>query len=268
MRARGVIALLAVVSALGASACAAFLSDFAVGESADGGAAESGASQDGTDDGGGNGSDATTHSSNDASDATADTAESTSDGGVADGRSSGLDSNFTSDGSSESGAGGSSDSGSSGDAGCLSWALGGIGVPAGTIVTASTTYQSDVASLAIDGVLATEWWASTWTGWLALQFPSPQAITGIRMAALAGPSMGSTTATEAYTVTLAGSSTTIGSATETVGGTGPYTIEPAIPVTPGTYSGITINVNAGDPNLGVSTSVGINEVSLLTTACP
>ncbi len=252
MRKRTVLGLLTVAGAMGVTACASFLSDFTVGEGTDGGTAtragaESGASQDGT----------------------SDDAESTSHGGVADGGSgSGSDSSSSSDGFSESGSGGSGDAGGAGDAGCLSWALGGIGVPAGTVVTASSTYGSAVASNAIDGVLATEWWASTWTGWLALQFPSPQAITGIRMAALAGPSMGSPTASETYTVTPAGSSTTIGSAAETVNGTGPYTIEPAIPVTPDTYAGITISVNAGDPNLGVSTSVGINEVSLLTTGCP
>jgi len=65
--------------------------------------------------------------------------------------------------------------------------------------------------------------------------------------------------------------TMIGSATEMVStGTattemldaGTITIEPAIPVTPGTYAGITINVN------GMASWVVIDEVSLLTAECP
>jgi hypothetical protein len=166
---------------------------------------------------------------------------------------------------SRSDARGSDGSGSydSGDAGCLSWALGGIGIPAGTLATASATYSNDVAADAIDRDLSTCWNAPGYTASLSLTFPMPQSITGIRMAANSSPA-----ASETYTVTPVGSSTMIGSATETVNGNTsvdggpPYTIEPAIPVTPGSYAGITINVD------GVASWVAINEISLLTSECP
>lgn len=161
---------------------------------------------------------------------------------------------------------------------CLSWSLGGIGVPAGTVATASSTCtapsscsaSSDSPSYAIDRNLSTNWNSGGNTASLSLQFPTPQAITGIRIAAGAYPGTN-----EAYAVmTLADAdsgATTIGSATEMVNtGTattevldaGTITIEPAIPVTPGTYAGITINVN------GMASWVVIDDVSLLTAECP
>lgn len=142
---------------------------------------------------------------------------------------------------------------------CFSWALGGIGMPPGTIATGSATYQSDVAALAIDGILTDYWQPGDYSGWLELQFPSPQTIIGIRMAAWCGD-----VDMVSYTV-MSSTSTTIGGATESVGSVGgaaPYTIEPAISITPGTYTRITINVS--DPMNWVK----ISEVSLLTTACP
>jgi hypothetical protein len=159
----------------------------------------------------------------------------------------------------------SDDSGShdSSSADCRSWALGGIGVPAGTIATASTTYSTDVPALAIDGNLATLWNATTYSGWLSLEFPTPLSITGIRMAASSSPAT-----EETYSVTALSGSTVIGGAPEgvdgytSIDGGPPYTIEPAIPITPGTYDGIIINVSKS------SSWVVINEVSLLTATCP
>jgi len=145
----------------------------------------------------------------------------------------------------------------SGDAGCLAWSLGGIGVPAGTTATASATYSTFAPSNAIDGNLATLWNAPGPTASLTLHFLKPQAITGIRMAATSSPAT-----MESYTVTASGRPTTIGSGTLMVNGLTPVTIEPAIDVTPGTYSGITIAVN------GMASWAVINEVSLLTTTCP
>jgi len=81
MRARRVIAFLAVASALGVSACAAFLSDFSIGERADGGAAEGGVIE-----GGGS------------QDGTFEDAESTSDGGISEGG--GADGSASQDGTS------------------------------------------------------------------------------------------------------------------------------------------------------------------------
>jgi hypothetical protein len=157
------------------------------------------------------------------------------------------------------------DSGSpdSSSADCRSWALGGIGVPTGTVATASTTYSTDVPALAIDGNLATLWNATNYSGWLSLEFPTPLSITGIRMAASSSPAT-----EETYSVTTLSGSTVIGGATEMVNGNTsidggpPYTIEPAIPITPGTYDGIIINVSES------SSWIVINEVSLLTAACP
>jgi hypothetical protein len=121
---------------------------------------------------------------------------------------------------------GDAKSDSSSDASCLTWALGGIGVPSGTVATASATYSTDVPSNAIDGDLTTEWNADGHTGSLTLQFPTPQTITGIRMATTSSPPT-----EESYIITASGSSTTIGSATEMVNGSATDTIEPAISVT-------------------------------------
>jgi hypothetical protein len=151
---------------------------------------------------------------------------------------------------------------------CLPWALGGIGIPAGTVVTASSTSGNEAAAYAIDGVLATAWSATDYTAWLVLQFPSPQAITGIRMAATAAPSSGAPAANETYTLIPEDSSTAAGAATEAVNAAPPYTIEPAIAITPGVYAGITINIDAGTPNTGPASWVIVDEISLLTTACP
>jgi hypothetical protein len=56
--------------------------------------------------------------------------------------------------------------------------------------------------------------------------------------------------------------TSIGTATEMVNGNTMLTIEPAIPLNPGSYSTITINVN------GNGSWAAINAVSLLTSECP
>jgi hypothetical protein len=153
---------------------------------------------------------------------------------------------------------------------CLSWALGGVGVPAGTVATAAS--GSSPAN-AIDGNLSTSWNSGGYTGSISLQFPTPQAITGIRIAAQAGPGTNETYAVMTLADADSGA-TMIGSATEMVntgtttemvdaGGTlGTITIEPAIPVTPGAYAGITINVN------GMASWVEIVQVSLLTVGCP
>jgi hypothetical protein len=144
------------------------------------------------------------------------------------------------------------------DAGaCKTWSLGGIGMPAGTVATASSTYSTYTPNLAIDGDLTTLWNASTYTGWLQLAFPAPVAITGIRLASQATPA----TNTD-YSVTPIASTTVIGSATDFVSPSTTVEIQPALSVTPGTYSGLIINVN------GEASWVVIAEVSLLTAECP
>ncbi len=62
--------------------------------------------------------------------------------------------------------------------------------------------------------------------------------------------------------TIAGSATVIGTATTMVNGDVGYTVEPVLSLTPGAYSGITITVDGGP------SWVSINEVSLVTQACP
>jgi hypothetical protein len=152
-----------------------------------------------------------------------------------------------------------SDSVSSGSGGCLSWALGGIGVPAGTVATASASYGNQLPAQAIDGALTTDWNSGANSGALTLTFPGPQEMTGIRIAAAASPST-----SEVYTVTSSGVS--LASATESVtsGGppTAPPTIEPSITFGPGSYSSLTITID------GESSWVEVAEVSILTSQCP
>jgi formylglycine-generating enzyme len=115
MRAPRGIVLVAVASGLGGSACAAFLSDFSIGDGADSGAAEgavaeSGASQDGK----------------------SDDAGSTNDGSVADG---GGDSGTDSD-SGESGLSSGGDGGDGGDSGTA------LCAPMATKCTSSTQMET------------------------------------------------------------------------------------------------------------------------------
>jgi hypothetical protein len=68
---------------------------------------------------------------------------------------------------------------------------------------------------------------------------------------------------ETYTIMRAGTSTVIGQAVESTTDGGAYTIDLAVPITPGAYSGITISVDDGG-----CAWVQISEVSLLTGDCP
>ena len=140
---------------------------------------------------------------------------------------------------------------------CRNWALGGIGIPAGTVPSASTSYGTTLPIHAIDGDVTTGWNATTYTGWLRLEFPAPTYLSGVRLLAFASPST-----SETYTINADLLTSPIGSATRTVysGTTG--TILDPIAVTPGTYSSITITINGG------SSWVDIGEVSLLTPTCP
>jgi hypothetical protein len=89
-----------------------------------------------------------------------------------------------------------------------------------------------------------------------LDFPAPTAVTGVRIAALASPSTD-----ERFVITDSVQGTNLGEATLRVAaGTTPAQLAP-IPVTPGTYSSITITVSA------VSSWVELSEVSLLTAEC-
>jgi len=158
---------------------------------------------------------------------------------------------------SDSGTGSLPDSGSVQSTNCSTSDLGGLGIPSGTVASASGNSAQSLASNAIDGVLTTPWNSGTYSGWLRLDFPAPVAMTGIRIAAAATP-----TASETYTITADGSSTPIGSATRQVT-SGVLVVKlDAIPVTPGTYSSITVTVKGG------LSWVQIQEISLVTSDCP
>jgi hypothetical protein len=140
---------------------------------------------------------------------------------------------------------------------CKSWALGGIGIPAGTVPSVSATYTTTLPIQAIDGDLTTGWNSGSNSGWLRLEFPSPVYFTGVRIAAFASP-----TTSETYTLNADLVTTPIGSATRQVfSGTAGSIVDP-IAVTPGTYSSLTLTISGG------SSWVMVGEVSLLTPTCP
>jgi hypothetical protein len=148
------------------------------------------------------------------------------------------------------------------DAGCQGVALPGSGVPAGTVATASGTLSVDGGltygpSNVIDGDTTTEWIAPSSTAWLTLTFPAPVMISAIRIHADALPE-----SVELYTLSTSVSTVVLGSAMLPVK-KAPGGVLPDIQVTPGTYSNITLAVNAG------GSWVGINEIWLLAApACP
>ena len=149
------------------------------------------------------------------------------------------------------------DSGGSVPAACESSTLGGIGVPDGTVTSASGSYPPGTPDAAVDGDLTNAWNSGQYWGWLRLDFPAPTTITGVHIAAFATP-----TTDETYTIAADSLSTPIGTATRRVpAGVVPSLLAP-IPVTPGTYSSITITIN------GELSWVAIADLSLLTQGCP
>ncbi len=137
--------------------------------------------------------------------------------------------------------------------------LGGIGVPAGTVATASGYYSTATPNLAIDGNIATGWNAGGYTGWIELTFPAPVTLDGIQLAVAPSP-----TATETFTVTGVEGSTSlsIGAWTETIeGNIGPVIVPPML-FAAGAYDAIRIDINGG------ASWVAANEISILTPSCP
>jgi hypothetical protein len=154
---------------------------------------------------------------------------------------------------------GAEDSGP-GDAGpprCLTWELGGIGVPAGSRATASATFEPYGPENTIDGDILTLWNSASPTGSITLELSRPVSITGIRLAADASPPSDVT-----YTVLLG--PTEIGRATFRVAGSSSMPmVLPVLPVTPGSYARLTITVDTGSVSWAE-----ITEVSLITPECP
>lgn len=145
------------------------------------------------------------------------------------------------------------------DAGCSQSdaGLGGIGVPAGTTASASSSWQTSTADKAIDGDLGTGWNAGGTSGSLTLTFAAAQPLNGVRLATAALPQ-----SSETYTVYgYSGMTPTmIGQATLTVP-QGVAVLSP-INVTPGGYDAIRIDVASSQ------SWASIVEVSILTPNCP
>jgi hypothetical protein len=135
--------------------------------------------------------------------------------------------------------------------------LGGIGIPSGSTATASGTYMSQTPSLTIDGNIATYWNGGGTLESLTITFPTAQTISGVAIAATASPA-----SSETYTITghQGGVLQNLGMATLSVPAT--TTILPAIGVTPGAYTDITLHVTS------TTSWVAIAEVTLVTPSCP
>jgi hypothetical protein len=126
------------------------------------------------------------------------------------------------------------------DAGCQGVDLPGIGVPDGTVATASTSLDSTHGpAAAIDGDLTTDWTPGTETGWITLTFPSPVMISAVRIHSDALPET-----SEMFSVSTSTSTVPLGSATYSVP-LWPGSVLPDIQVTPGMYSNITLTINGG-----------------------
>ena len=133
----------------------------------------------------------------------------------------------------------------------------GVGVPPGTVVTASTADPENPATYVIDGDISDEWNADTTTGWITLTFPAPVMIGAVSIHADALP-----VTNEMYTLSTSTSTVPLGSLTAQVT-TAPGNLLPEIRIPPALYSDLTIMVNGG------ASWVGINEVWLLPApTCP
>lgn len=144
------------------------------------------------------------------------------------------------------------------DAGCVpDGALGGIGVPAGSTATATTSTATDVPSHAIDGDPNTYWNAGGYTGSITVMFASPITIDGVHLWVTALP-----TTSETYTVfgIQDANTTQLAQSTQTAqqGGGTLQTI--AIPNA--AYDGIRIDV------VGNQSWVAIVEIAFTTSFCP
>ncbi len=144
------------------------------------------------------------------------------------------------------------------DAGCAKDAsLGGVGVPAGSTASATTSYSTSTPNLAIDGDTTTYWNAGATTGSLTVTFPSATTFDGVHLECAALPA-----SSETFTITgyQSGTPAQIGTSTQTVA-QGVSALAP-ISVTAGAYDAIKIDVTSSQ------SWVAIAEVSLLTTYCP
>jgi hypothetical protein len=144
------------------------------------------------------------------------------------------------------------------DAGCAQdAALGGIGIPAGSTASSTTSYSGNTADMAIDGNTGTYWNAGGFTGSITVMFASPQTIDGIQLWVSALPA-----SSETYTVfgikDVVAAQVAQSTQTAPQGGAALQTI--AIPNA--AYDGFRIDVDGGQ------SWVAINEIAVTTTYCP
>ena len=138
----------------------------------------------------------------------------------------------------------------------------GYSPPKGTIATASGVYSNATPDKSIDRILQwpqSVWVAPSYNGWLQLNFPTPQTMSGIQIAAHAYPETN-----EIYTIYgyqngkwLQISNPTTRHVYNMAHNNISQSILSPISVTPGTYSAIKISVNGG------ASWVAIIEVTLI-----
>lgn len=144
------------------------------------------------------------------------------------------------------------------DAGCAKdAALGGIGVPAGSTASATTTYASQTPDLAVDGDEGTYWNSGGFAGSITVKFPAPVTFDGVKLFVSALP-----TTSETYTVygIQDANVNPLAQSTQTAQQSGGALQTIAIPND--AYDGIRIDVD------GNQSWVAINEIALVTAYCP
>jgi hypothetical protein len=142
------------------------------------------------------------------------------------------------------------------DAGCAQdAALGGIGMPAGSLTSASGSYNSTPLD-AIDDNLGTVWNSGGFTGSITIMFPSPVSFDGVKIYANALPST-----SETYTIygIQDQQTTQLAQSTQNVDQGSQLS---TIAVPNAMYDGLRIDVQ------GNASWVAINEIALATTYCP
>jgi hypothetical protein len=139
---------------------------------------------------------------------------------------------------------------------CEEGVISGVGVPPGTVATASTSRSGDTPDHAIDGTLTTQWNAAMPTGWIEFAFSQPTTIGAVRIRAHALPA-----SSETYTVTTGDGTTTLGSVTAQVDTNPNGTVLPDITIPIAAYSTIRITGDGG------ASWLAVDEIWLLAAPC-
>jgi Regulator of Chromosome Condensation (RCC1) repeat protein/regulator of chromosome condensation (RCC1) repeat-containing protein len=134
--------------------------------------------------------------------------------------------------------------------------LGGIGVPSGTIATASAVWNGFTPDKTFDGSTGVGWNSGSTAGWMELAFPTPLALDGIQLYVGALPQ-----SVETYTFTGFQGNNAISLGSFTANVINGISLLPAMPVAAGTYDAIRIDVQSS------ISWVSITEISILTPNC-